>query len=60
MIKDKFCELVDTKYRKGQAQHGGNLWTKEMATQILDEAIDLFTYAITLNAQLGFPKKKEE
>ena len=46
-IKDKFCELVDKKYRKGQAEHGGKLWEKDCLLEATPESIDIFVYIIT-------------
>ena len=52
-IKEAFTQLVDTKYRKGQAEHGGSLWDKRgLIDMAIDEAIDQVTYLITLKRQL--------
>src|SRR3990167_4934944 len=48
-IKDQFNELVDSKYRKGQEAHGGDLWAKSgLLDMAIEEAIDQVTYLITL------------
>ena len=52
-IKDEFCSLVDSKYRKGQAEHGGNLWEKEgLEKMLLEEVIDHVVYLLTLLKQI--------
>ena len=52
-IKDRFELAIDAKYRAGQKEHGGNLWTK---TQIIDmaieETIDLMAYLYSLKDQI--------
>jgi len=51
-IKDAFCRDVDTKYRKGQEEHGGNLWQKpRMLENALEEILDLAVYLYTLKEQ---------
>lgn len=50
-IKDEFVELVDAKYRAGQAEHSGDLWKMSMESLIdcaLDEAIDQVVYLLTI------------
>lgn len=48
-IKDQFNELVDSKYRRGQASHGGDLWAKSgLLDMAIEEAIDQVTYLLTL------------
>lgn len=44
-IKQFFVDGADKKYRKGQAEHGGNLWDRDCLKEIVAEAIDLVTYA---------------
>lgn len=52
-IKDQFLKDVDAKYRKGQAEHGGNLWLKPgMLDMALDEIVDLYVYMVTLKEQI--------
>lgn len=47
-----FGDALDDKYRAGQAEHGGDLWTKPQADNIVDEAVDLVAYSLTLREQL--------
>ena len=54
IIKIKFLNLVDTKYRKGQAEHGGNLFDSQpnyLLDNAIDEAIDMVVYLLTLKDQ---------
>lgn len=52
-IKSRFCAGVDEKYRKGQKEHGGNLWLKPgLFTMLKAETRDFIVYADTLEAQL--------
>lgn len=52
-IKQKFCAEVDAKYRRGQAEHGGNLWAKPgMFPMLAEETLDFVVYARTLEQQL--------
>lgn len=52
-IKHSFCELADSKYRQGQAEHGGDLWKKKgLIDQAIAEAIDQVEYLITLKQQI--------
>ena len=39
-----FGDALDDKYRASQAEHGGELWTKPQAKNIVDEAVDLVAY----------------
>ncbi len=51
-IKDKFNVLVDSKYRKGAAEHGGDLQDMpiiELLDNAIDEAVDQVTYLLTLH-----------
>ncbi len=49
---------IDTKYRAGQAEHGGDLWERvPLIDDIMDEAVDQITYALTLKWQLERVKK---
>ncbi len=51
-IKKEFIENVDSKYRIGQIDHGGNLWRKKgMLDMAIEEVIDLYVYLITLKEQ---------
>ena len=54
-IKRTFTNLVDQKYRKGQAEHGGNLFdvdTVRLIDMAIEEAIDQVVYLITIRNQL--------
>ena len=43
-IKDLFCSDLDTKYARGQQEHGGNLWDRPCLTELGFEIVDLVTY----------------
>lgn len=48
-----FAREVDAKYRKGQKEHGGNLWMKSGMLQFLrEETLDFIVYSATLEQQL--------
>lgn len=52
-IKDKFTAAVDEKYRKGQVEHGGNLWNKAgVIDYAIEEALDMVVYLYTLKEQI--------
>jgi hypothetical protein len=52
-IKAKFEREVDTKYRAGQKEHGGNLWLKSgILKNIKQETIDFNVYVEVLERQL--------
>ena len=52
-IKGRIVVGLDEKYRKGQAEHGGNLWLKPGLFAMLDaEVKDFVVYADTLRQQL--------
>lgn len=54
-IMDEFFELVEPKYRKGAAEHGGNIWELtelELIDNAIDEAIDQFVYLYTLKQRI--------
>lgn len=54
-IKDSFARLVDTKYRAGQQEHGGNLWDVsigDLLSAAIDEAIDQVVYLLTLKMKI--------
>lgn len=47
----KFGRLVDPKYRKGAAEHGGNLFEvnkEQLLDYAIEEAIDQVVYLLTL------------
>lgn len=55
-IKSQFFMLVDKKYRKGQAEHGGNLFDLsplQLLDNAIDEAIDQVVYLLTLRKQIN-------
>ncbi len=50
-IKAAFEATVDTKYRGGVREHGGNLWEmtpRDLVLNALAEAVDQVTYLCTL------------
>lgn len=54
-LKDSFLAEFDKKYRKGQKEHGGNLFEVppiELIRALKEEALDLWAYACTLEDQL--------
>jgi hypothetical protein len=54
-IKTEFAALVDTKYRKGQVEHGGDLFRKSTADLLnfaIDEAVDQVVYLLTLRERM--------
>ena len=52
-LKDQFTAELDEKYRKGQQEHGGNIWEKAgMLDHAIEEAIDQVVYLYTLRDQL--------
>ena len=52
-VKARIADGIDEKYRKGQAEHGGNLWRKPGVFPMLtDEVRDFVVYADTLEHQL--------
>jgi hypothetical protein len=54
-IKKEFSKLVDPKYRKGQQEHGGNMWMmspEQLLNCAIEEAIDQVVYLVTLRQQL--------
>lgn len=57
-IVDRFSADVSAKYRKGQAEHGGNLWQKGgMIDFAIEEVIDLAVYLYTLKEQVEEAEK---
>ena len=53
-LVEQFQCRASLKYRKGQQDHGGNLWVKSgLLDMAIDEAIDLVIYLLTLKEQLG-------
>ncbi len=55
-VKADFLIAVDAKYRKGQAEHGGNLWKKPGVLEMLmEECVDFYVYAHVLKEQRDTP-----
>lgn len=52
LIKAKVEVDLDRRYRAGQAQHGGKLWSKPVLCEALAEATDLMVYLHTLQQQI--------
>ncbi len=53
-VLDASESLIDQKYRRGQAEHGANLWEKPgMLAHALEEAADQQCYLITLDEQIS-------
>lgn len=51
-IIKQFSDEVSAKYRKGQAEHGGNLWQKPgMLDYAIEEALDQVVYLFTMREQ---------
>ena len=53
-IKTYFEKQSDSKYRKGQVEHGGNLFDLtplQLLDNAIDEAVDQFVYLTTLRQQ---------
>lgn len=52
-ILSKFNAQFSAKYEKGQAEHGGNMWTKPgMLEHAIEEVLDHVAYLYTLQEQL--------
>jgi hypothetical protein len=51
-VKRWIIERIDPKYRKGQAEHGGDLWTKPTLPMVIEETTDFVVYIQTLQKQL--------
>lgn len=48
-------DMLEAKYRRGQAEHGGSLWgapTAKIVESSLEEATDQLTYLLTLRQQM--------
>jgi hypothetical protein len=53
-IKTQVINLIDTKYRAGQKEHGGNLWLKTgLLDEAINEVIDLAVYLLTMKEQIA-------
>jgi hypothetical protein len=46
-ILDKARCAVDFKYRKGQEEHKGNVWDRDVLQDAMDEVTDLTVYVYT-------------
>lgn len=54
-IKEKFEHMVDLKYRRGQIEHGGNLFDMDkydLIDNALAEVLDQWVYLMTLKEKL--------
>jgi hypothetical protein len=54
-IKLATCDLLDRKYRAGQKNHGGSLWSMPAARQVenaIEEATDQMTYLLSLRQSM--------
>lgn len=54
-ITKRVAELLDKKYRAGQAEHGGNLWEVPIGSLVdnaIDEAIDQLAYLLSIKDHL--------
>ena len=54
-IQNAFYKHCDAKYRKGQEEHGGDLFEKtplELLDMAIDEAVDQVVYLFTLKQTL--------
>lgn len=54
-IEQQVHVMLDTKYRKGQAEHGGSLFdvpTIQLVDNAIEEAIDQLTYLLTIREKL--------
>ena len=52
LLQIEFGDALDEKYRAGQSEHGGLLPAKPQADNIVDEAVDMVAYSLTMRAQL--------
>ena len=63
-LADELGRRVIEKYKKGQEEHGGDLWDKftvlEFIDNALDETVDLAIYLLTLREQLTKVTKQED
>jgi hypothetical protein len=62
-IKERFSTLVDDKYRKGQKEHGGDLFEKNKIFLVdcaIDEAIDQVVYLLTLKDLIGNNRSEDD
>jgi hypothetical protein len=50
-IAREFLNEFPAKYNKGQKEHGGNLWQKPLAQEMVNEFIDGYCLAKTIQMQ---------
>ena len=54
-VKKRAAELIDRKYRRGQQEHGGDLWSLPVGTLVdnaIDEAVDQLVYLLTIKDRI--------
>jgi hypothetical protein len=49
-IKDDMAARIDAKYRKGQQEHGGNLWERNPVKDLDGEIVDATVYFFEIKA----------
>lgn len=62
-IKERFSHNVDSKYRNGQREHGGDMWRMSafrLLDNAIDEALDQVVYLLTLRDKLVAAEQNEE
>ena len=52
-IKSRMSQLLDAKYRLGQAEHQSNLFEDRILPMMLDEVIDMVAYGLTLEEHIS-------
>lgn len=55
-VKAETLRMIDSKYRKGQIEHGGVLpllTTKQLVNEAIEEAIDQVIYLLTIRDQIA-------
>lgn len=58
-LKKSFASHCDSKYRRGQAEHGGDLFTKPTLIVLdaaIEEAVDSYVYLESLRERLYGPR----
>lgn len=50
-INNAITKRISAKYRRGQAEHGGDLWARPALRDMVDEITDLNAYFITMEQQ---------
>ena len=51
-IKSRISQLLDAKYRIGQAEHKSNLWKDKIMPMMIEEIIDLVSYGLTMEEHI--------